>query len=244
MLRRDALKALLHADGVSRTDKLLLCLGVDVDQPKSIAEIKQIAVSAGLRAAVKWNVSSLLSASRGRAIRAVDGWELGVKGKEAVQALAGSYTSPAPPELAVLLRKELARVANPDVAAFVKEAVICFESHLYRAAVVLSWVGALSLLYEHVLQHKLAAFNAEAIRRNAKWRAAKTRDDLALMGEHDFLQVSEAISVLGKSVKHELEGCLKLRNGCGHPNSLKIGESRVSAHIEVLLMNVFSQFPT
>ena len=62
------------------------------------------------------------------------------------------------------------------------------------------------------------------------------------MKEHDFLQVLEAISVIGKSVKNELETCLKLRNGCGHPNSLKIGQNRVAAHLETLVFNVFAVF--
>jgi hypothetical protein len=62
------------------------------------------------------------------------------------------------------------------------------------------------------------------------------------MKEHEFLQILNAISAIGKSVKDELEGCLKLRNGCGHPNSLQIGEARVSAHIETLMLNVFSVF--
>jgi hypothetical protein len=29
---------------------------------------------------------------------------------------------------------------------------------------------------------------------------------------------------------------------CGHPNSLKIGEHAVAAHVEVLILNVFSKF--
>ena len=62
------------------------------------------------------------------------------------------------------------------------------------------------------------------------------------MKEADFLQVLESISILGKSVKAELEGCLKLRNGCGHPNSLKVSEHRVTAHIEILVLNVFAVF--
>lgn len=242
MLSSDALKAALQADGLTRTDKLLLCLAVNSAKAKSVSEIRDLARDAGLRAAASWNISSLLSAS-GKAVRAAAGWELGVKGKEAVRILAAGHLAAAPPKLATSLRAELAKVSDSDVRSFVNEAVVCFESHLYRAAVVLSWVGALSLLYEHVLATKLAAFNAEAVRRNAKWKAAKTKDDLALMGEHDFLQVLEAISIVGKSVKHELEGCLKLRNGCGHPNSLKIGENRVSAHIETLILNVYSRFP-
>jgi hypothetical protein len=62
------------------------------------------------------------------------------------------------------------------------------------------------------------------------------------MKESEFLNVIEAISVIGKSVKQELLKRLELRNGCGHPNSLSIGEHTVSAHIEALILNVFSRF--
>jgi hypothetical protein len=108
-----------------------------------------------------------------------------------------------------------------------------------RGAVV---VGAVSLLYAHVVANELAAFNTEAKKRNAKWKTAKTRDDLTLMGEHDFLQILQAISVIGKNVKQELEHRLNLRNGCGHPNSLVVAESMVSAHLEALTLNVFAKF--
>lgn len=100
----------------------------------------------------------------------------------------------------------------------------------------------MSVLYDHVVANHLSAFNMEATRRDAKWRTARTADDLAHMKEHDFLQVLEFISVIGKSVKGELESCLKLRNGCGHPNSLQIAENRVAGHIETLVLNVFSVF--
>jgi hypothetical protein len=62
------------------------------------------------------------------------------------------------------------------------------------------------------------------------------------MKEADFLNVIEGLSIIGKNVKQELEQCLKLRNACGHPNSLKFGLRRVASHIEVLILNVFSKF--
>lgn len=62
------------------------------------------------------------------------------------------------------------------------------------------------------------------------------------MEEYEFLQLLSGISVIGKSVKNELEGCLKLRNGCGHPNSLRVSDARVAGHIETLLLNVFDKF--
>jgi hypothetical protein len=93
-----------------------------------------------------------------------------------------------------------------------------------------------------VVVNHLAAFNAEASKRDGRWKPARTTDDLSLMKEHDFLQVLHAISVLGKNVKQELEHRLKLRNGCGHPNSLQIAEHSVASHIEILALNVFAKF--
>jgi hypothetical protein len=107
---------------------------------------------------------------------------------------------------------------------------------------VLSWVGAVSLLYDHVIANELAAFTVEAKKRDAKCKDAKTRDELARMPEYTLLQILETLSVVGKSVKTELEGCLKLRSGCGHPNSLHIAEHRVASHIEILTLNVFATF--
>jgi hypothetical protein len=156
--------------------------------------------------------------------------------------LAGvSYAQPTA-KSAVNLRAYLATIKDADTLSFLDEAVTCLETGLLRAAVVLSWVGAVSVLYRHVINNSLAAFNAEATRRDAKWKPARTEDDLALMKEHDFLNVLEAISVIGKSVKLELQNSLGLRNACGHPNSYKLGPARVAAHVEALILNVFQKF--
>ena len=96
----------------------------------------------------------------------------------------------------------------------------------------------------HIHANHLAAFNAEALRIDPKWKEAKTTDDLGRMKESDFLdRIAVApLSVIGKSVKKELKDCLDRRNGCGHPNSLKIGPNAVAHHIEILLLNVFQKF--
>jgi len=242
LLSKQSLKDLLHQKGLNKTQKLLLCIAVDSEKSKSVKEIISIAKGAGLQSAQGWGVSALLGGSKGKAIRTDSGWELTSSGKETVKKVAGAHITSLPPKVAVSLRSMLSNITDADTSAFVGEAIHCFEAKLYRAAVVLSWVGAVSVLYQHIIDSKLSAFNAEAKKRNLKWKDAKIRDDLGKMKEHDFLEILEAISVLGKSVKQELQGCLKLRNACGHPSSLKIGEHRVSSHIEVLILNVFSQF--
>src|SRR5207245_865629 len=133
-------------------------------------------------------------------------------------------------------------LSDPETITFLQEAIACLEAGLKRAAVVLSWVGAMSVLYKFVVVNHLTAFNAEALRRDGKWRVASSADGLARMKEHDFLDTLEAIGVIGKNVKQELLTSLSLRNACGHPNSLLIGENRVAAHIEVLVLNVFAKY--
>lgn len=140
------------------------------------------------------------------------------------------------------LHKHISLVKDSNTVQLLEEAVVCFENKLYNAAVVLSWIGAISLLYDYVVQYHLTGFNDEVLRRDPKWRPAKTADDLARMKEYEFLNILEALSIIGKNVKQELQSSLKLRNACGHPNSLGISQNRVAAHLEILILNVFSKF--
>ena len=237
----DSLKDILHQYGLTNTDRLLICLAVDVNRLKSIKEIITLAGKGGLHQ--KGNVSLYLSRSRGKAVRINNkGWVLTREGKAYVSKLIAPFIKPVVTKVASSLRSHLAQIKEPNTHKFIEQSIQCFEAGFYRAAVVLSWIGGISVLQEHVRKNELSAFNIEAIRRFPKWKPAKTKDDLARMKEKNFLGVLEGISVIGKSVKDELEGCLKLRNGCGHPNSLKIAEHRVSSHLETLILNVFSQF--
>jgi hypothetical protein len=233
------LKSALHVAGLSRKEEALLCLAVDPMKPRAVAEIRGIAVRAGVKGAKGWNIADTLGSLRGLAIRTDRGWELTAAGQAEAARLGGVNQPPAPVST---LRKLLPKISSPDVVTFIEEALGSIEAHHYRAAVVLTWVGAVAILYDYVVVNHLAAFNAEAQRRDAKWKSAKTADDLARMKEHDFLQVLESLSVIGKNVKTELEACLKLRNACGHPNSLKVAEHRVNSHVETLVLNVYAEF--
>lgn len=188
---------------------------------KTIATIRNIALTAGLRKTKNWNLSSLLSRSKAKAIRTPDGWELTNDGRAYVATIAGPIAASPAPKIAAALRPYLSSIIDIDTRKYVEEGVEAFEHQLYRSAVVLTWVGAIALLHDHVFVKHLTAFNAEASRRNTRWQPAKGLEDLSRMKEYDFLQVIESLSIIGKNVKHQLENQLKLRNGCGHPNSLK-----------------------
>lgn len=241
MLPQDALRDLL-SQKLSDKEKALICLAVEPVKAREIKDVKNLAYDAGWRQAKKKDISKIYSRAEGLATRTAKGWELTSDGSIFIVKLAGPLMNSPIPIVASSLRSHLVSIADPDTQAFVEEAIACFETRQHRAAVVLSWVGAVSVLQNYVVNTKLKEFNDEALKRNAKWKAAKTADDLGIMREDPFLDVLQAISVLGKNVKQELKKALTLRNGCGHPNSLRLAEHKVSAHIEDLILNVFAKF--
>ncbi|HKW54974.1 MAG TPA: hypothetical protein VJO12_14875 [Stellaceae bacterium] len=222
-------------------DQLLLIMLADNALPKQPKDMREIGKSVGVRGIAKWNISLMLSRSKGRAITVEGGWEVSPAGMADLtqRGLVGNVQVT---QQATSLRTLLPKIFDARIRDFVEEAIACYEIKSCRPAVVQAWVGALALLQEHVIKYKLADFNAEMKRRDAKWKPAITTDDLADIKEDTFLDVLHAISVIGKSVKDELKARLKLRNGGGHPNSLRIGELVAAAHLESLINNVFTVF--
>lgn len=242
MFERTALKDILSKKDLSTKDKLLICLAVNPLTPKQTKDVRDMAVSSGFRAAAKCNISDYLSKCHPFAVRTDSGWELTEEGRTKIANLIGPHLPSVTALVVSALRNQLPTISDADTKSFVEESIKCFEAKLFRAAIVFSWVGAISVLHNFIQNNHLAAFNAEAARRDPKWKPALTCDDIGKIKEYDFLQILCALSVIGKNVKDELEVCLKLRNGCGHPNSLQVGEHKASAHVETLIQNVFSKY--
>ena len=240
MLDVSALKDWLHRDLTPR-DKLLLILAT-CDKPVQLADMRSRAQEAGFKIPAKWNMSDILGKSGGLAIRIPAGWELTDTGKNHLRNFGVESVSPAAMQVAADLRAHLENVKNSTTRAFVEEAIKCHEAKLYRSAIVMSWIAAVDVLYREVVAKHLAAFNVEAKNWKSTWKLAVNEDGLARMGEAEFLDRLVPIGVIGKNVKEELAKALKLRNGCGHPNSLKVGPNMVANHLETLLLNVFEQF--
>lgn len=236
-----ALKNALHISGLTQTDKLLILLLGDDGTPKKPAQLRVKGKDLGLRAIKDWNISLLFSRSKGAAIAVPEGWELTVKGRQHLAGL-GITSDHVVVQQATALRKLLPKIKSEKNREFLAEAVSCFEHKNLRAASVLAWIGAVSLLYDHVFQHALAKVNAEWIKRHVKNKPVVTIDDFSDIKEFDFLDLIETAGVIGKNVKLELKQCLQFRNGCGHPNNLVVGETRVASHIETLINNVYQKF--
>ena len=240
MLSETDLKQWLHKD-LRQLDKLLLLLAT-FDAPVKLAGIRERAAEAGLKIGKTWSPSASLSKSKGLAIRVPEGWEITESGKAYLRNLGVTTLSPAAMQVATDLRAHLDKINNPNTRTFVEEAIKCHEGALYRSAIVMSWLAAIDILHRVVVASHLTAFNLSAKSVDAKWKDAVNEDGIGRMGEEKFLERCAAIGLLGKNQKDELLKGLKLRNGCGHPNSLKVGPNAVASHIEILLLNVFETF--
>lgn len=240
MLSPDELKLALQRDGLSRADKVLLVIA-SLNQPVKSPAIMARAVESGCNMKT-WNIAVILTRAKGTTLKMPVGYEVSEKGHARLEELGVSKLPPAAAKIAQDLRKHLASIKDDTTRAFVAEAIQCHEAGLYRSAIVMSWLAAVGVLQNEVATNHLAAFNAEAKKVDSKWKVAATTDDLGRMKESDFLDRIAAIGMVGKNVKMQLATGLTLRNGCGHPNSLKVGPNTVAAHIEMLLLNVFDKF--
>lgn len=241
MFDSSELKRLLSNQKVSRKTKILAILSVEEARPKTVSDIKIIAEKYGLREIKKWNISQSLSNALSMVVHLPDGWEITDIGIKFLAEQGLVSVSPTRQHQADL-RKASEIISSKSTLAFVEECILALETNLLRSAVTLSWVGAISILYDNVLSNYLIDFNTELQKRNPKHKQIKSLDDLATIKEYDFLQIICAISIIGKNVKQELEQCLQLRNACAHPNSLDIGARKVSAHLEILILNVYQKF--
>jgi len=243
LITSEDLTDFLAATDLSRRDKILLILAYNLGTPSSITTIKQISTDFGLREIGKWNVSDILAKSKSMVAKLPTGWQLTKYGSVYVKTELLNSNPSSTKDIALNLRSHLGVIQNLETRAFIEEAIGCLEANLFRSAVVMSWVGAISILYDYVVSTRLSDFNTEAKRRKSAWKMAVTSDDLALMKESDYLDILASLSILGKNTKEHLKNnCLNLRNSCGHPSSLKIGKHTVEAHIEFLLLNIYEKF--
>lgn len=230
----------------------VLLLLSHVQQPAQTMVIRDKGVQIGFRLATQWNLSAILkgAAKDGHVAQLKEGWRLLAPG---LKSLNSHYSPDAPiiSETRHSLKDHVSKIINEERRAFIEEAIRCFDAKAYRAAIVLSWVGAVHILEEHIIAKHRSAFNAAGAARAAKtatsgtpfsFVSVKSLKDFGTIAEGDLLQVCQDAGILHKAEKKMLHDRLDLRNQCGHPNPLVFAEHSVAFHIEQLMLNVYSKY--
>lgn len=193
----------------------------------------------GVRKIESWNVSQILKRAEGLAAPTESGWRLTSAGDEHLKREVPSLGSKNLSHAASSLRSHVDTLPHGALRDFVIEAVRCVEERLWRAAVVMSWIGAVRHMQDLVVANHLPAFNAALLKRWNKAKVITNVEGFSAMQEADFLQVCEDVGLLDKSSKKLLLQRLDLRNAAGHPNSVKLDEEQVAAHVTFLINNVY-----
>jgi hypothetical protein len=147
----------------------VLLLLSQLEQPAPPAKIRARGVQVGFRNVTQWNVTDVLksAAKDGQVAQLLTGWKLLAPG---LKVIDNHYR----PEAAIIhetrhsLRAHLAKIADDQRKTFVEEAIKSFDVKAYRAAVVLSWVGAAQIIQDYIVSKHCAAFNAAGLARAAK----------------------------------------------------------------------------
>ncbi len=240
MLDKTDLISLISDESLPRKDRVLLILSQA--ETMTVARIREVALEFGLKKARSINFSNLLSRSGGLVAKLPGGWTLTKDGRCYLEKYGVNHKSAAIKEIDKNLRKQLLKIADKNTQDFIQEAIQCHEYGLNRSAIILSWVGAIYLLYDYVLRNNLDEFNDDARVRIKKWKDVVDHDDFSAMSERNFLDTLCRMSVISKHTKKSLIECLDRRNDSAHPNTMKVDDITVAHHISLLLSNVYQPF--
>lgn len=140
-------------------------------------------------------------------------------------------------EMAALLEK----IKNHQQKEFLEDALKCVNAHIYRAAIIMTWLLVMDVLYEFILNYKLADFNAELKKRNLKYTIT-SKSDFEDIKESTFIEVMRASSIISKEQKKTLDDKLDIRNSAAHPNQTSFKEAKVVSFIEELIADIVEKF--
>lgn len=228
------------SDDIGNIDALLTIVS-SFEKPCTVREIKQRGLDAGFRRVSTLNIYRDLARVSRYVVLTGSGYVMTTLGRAYLRERGLDVNCEPESNPVKSLRAASDALSDVQTQTFVREAVSCHEHGFYRAAVIMSWIGAMSMLQRHTVECHLDDFNAVACQKGRNWRQAKTFDDLSRIRESEFLDRLSDISVISSDVKKELRECLGRRNSCSHPNSFVTAEQTSAHHVEVLINNVFAR---
>ncbi len=142
-----------------------------------------------------------------------------------------------------ILENLISKVSEDAQRRFMAEPIACLKVGARRAAVVMTWLLTVDHLYEFILRHKLADFNAALTAMfGAGAKQIATKDDFGDLKEVQFIQAAKTAKLITNDVRKILEEKLGIRNTCAHPSTVEIHDTKVVNVVEDLVDNVILKF--
>jgi hypothetical protein len=150
-------------------------------------------------------------------------------------------------EVTELLHERIQEIPDKDQREYIEEAISCLSpvNNAPRAAIVMAWAGTVYNLRQKIHKQGPAGYARFTTLLQAGYKQYKkpltTFNDLEDIKDVELLDICEKMDIVkGKSVKKQLEHCLDLRNGVGHPTNVRPGPIRVKAFFEDIIEYVLA----
>ncbi len=134
----------------------------------------------------------------------------------------------------------IAKIVDEDVKDYLAESTKCLQVNALRASVVFLWSGAVKKIRDDVFACGAPNVTAAVQKHDPKAKPITKLDDLVLVKESVLLLATQDLGLFDKNQRTVLDGCLDLRNKCGHPGKYKIGPKKVGGFIEDVIGIVFA----
>lgn len=148
-------------------------------------------------------------------------------------------------ETSSALRGLIGRVTRTEERDFLGEAIKCYESEAYRAAIIMMWILTLDHLQEYILKRHLPDFNAELAKvtdKRVKVTAVVKSDDFGDIPEGKFIEIARAAGIISNDVRKILDVKLGIRNSFAHPSNITLPPAKAADFITDLADNVVLKY--
>ncbi|MGB2714438.1 MAG: hypothetical protein WBC51_09690 [Vicinamibacterales bacterium] len=203
----------------------------------SVADLKECYDT--LHAVQPSNISQLLAALANKSTREVlrdgRGYYLERKLREKLDARYGNRAATI--VVHELLRQLPAKLSDAAERDFLDEAIRCFRTQAFRAAIVMSWNLAYDHLCVHIIKNRLSDFNTALPKRVGKATPITTQDELTELKESQVLDVCRTAHITSGNVGKVLAEKLTKRNLAAHPSGISFNQLQAEEYITDLVNN-------
>ena len=130
------------------------------------------------------------------------------------------------------------QLSDPGQEDYLQEAIVCFRSKAFRAAVIMTWNVAYDHLVTVVVRSHLSPFNVQLTGMfGGRKKSVSTKDDFQRLRESEVLEVCGAAGIVSKEVRKVLDGALGKRNSAAHPSGTKVDKLQAEAFVSDVINN-------